>query len=307
MSLRARLLQQVKKVFHRKKPGDSPQQNVPTNQSLAPAPDDQSSYDFPIKVRPAIKSRLPKLSNPTAPSIVALPPETILQIIEILHDESPQSFRRFGATCSYFYNMVEDMQQSTTSVALNGEGLDCLRKMQEDGAFGSIRKLAVSSFPNPNEHDALDLSVLADAISKMSNLRQLTLRLGVLPDGVLDAVMQRPDIELSVDLSTFRTPTADLVKALESLLETRCPNLVAIGVDIIYHCLPEDPARPEQPNRAPSCTGITRPMKQILLTCPNVRRLSLNIRLASGGGDPPEAPGEYVGFGFAGGQRPWRN
>lgn len=54
---------------------------------------------------------------------------------------------------------------------------------------------------------------------------------------------------------------------------------------------------------AAECRELTGPLKQVLLSCPNLRHLSLNISPPRAGCVVPNPPSEYCGFGFSGGER----
>ena len=55
---------------------------------------------------------------------------------------------------------------------------------------------------------------------------------------------------------------------------------------------------------AKDCLEITQPLKKILLSCPNLRSLTLNIAMPQGGCVRYSSPTEYCGIGFVNGERP---
>ncbi|KAF4448676.1 hypothetical protein F53441_7930 [Fusarium austroafricanum] len=120
-------------------------------------------------------------------------------------------------------------------------------------------------------------------IKEMTGLRKVEWAATTITKSIIQSLQSSPHATLDVSITNS---TGELISQLPG-----STSVVSLSVDITYF-------------EAEECTKITQPLKQVLLSCPNLRKLSLNIAIPSGGCLFNEPPPEYVGIGFSAGERP---
>ena len=174
-----------------------------------------------------------------------------------------------------------------------------LAPLEKERLFPAVRRLQVSGISRratriENVHGKnrawekgeLDkrLDLLCRAIPLMTGLKHLVWHGPAVPEEVLTTLRGCPEVKLSVIArdSHEYSPLQKLVS---------CQNLYALD---IQHCYV----------RAEECRLVTKPLREILLTCPNLRKLRLDISLPRSGCVAHCTPPEYHGIGFRNGEKP---
>ncbi|KAM0233131.1 hypothetical protein ACHAP5_010486 [Fusarium lateritium] len=140
----------------------------------------------------------------------------------------------------------------------------------------AVRRLAV--------HGTGDLpSSLDDMIRKMTGLREMEWSAATITKPILQSLESFPRTTLSVLI------TNETKKLLIDVPGST--SIVSISVETTW-------------TTAEECKQVTQPLKQVLLSCPNVRKLSLDITRPTRGCVVTQPPLEYVGIGFAPGEKP---
>jgi hypothetical protein len=151
-----------------------------------------------------------------------------------------------------------------------------LELASRENLLPAVRKLAV--------YGTGDLpSSLDDGIRKMTGLREVEWSAATITKPILQTLQSFPHTDLSVFI------TNDTIKLLIDVPGSTA--LVSISIDTTW-------------TTAEECKQVTQPLKQVLLSCPNVRKLSLNITRPTRGCVVTQPPFEYVGIGFAPGEKP---
>ncbi|RDW92915.1 uncharacterized protein DSM5745_00237 [Aspergillus mulundensis] len=104
-----------------------------------------------------------------------------------------------------------------------------------------------------------------------------------------EAAAQLHSLDAGVQLDISCTENSQSLSLLPQLVNSS--SVSSIHVDATYRT-------------ADACRRLTQPLKQVLLSCPNLRRLSLDISPPRAGCMVPDIPSEYCGLGFANGERP---
>ncbi|KAH8651427.1 hypothetical protein BX600DRAFT_441856 [Xylariales sp. PMI_506] len=254
------------------------------------------------------KQGSPTVEQPNRSHLVALPRDILFQIFYSLYDASPESLGRLATLCSQFRQIARYVRYRDIYIDLRTNtrvGSDLLDAIPQDDLIPAVRMLRVCG-PNlprvlPGRRNNVsgdsssstshELPFLRDAIRGMTGLRDLHWEGAYMPDTILGAVKQSPQLRLHVHFrNRYMGPTNALMpRFLTSLAD--CPNLFSIRVEVTY-------------KGSKDCLEMTQPLKRILLSCPNVRALSLDFSQPRQGCVVYHVPHEYHGFGFADGEHP---
>ncbi|KAH8674333.1 hypothetical protein BX600DRAFT_457439 [Xylariales sp. PMI_506] len=226
-------------------------------------------------------NRLPL--NLGAPSLSSLSEELIIRIIELLQDVSPHSVDNLASVSSSFSQRARYIQVRHVALDLSRiASLNRLDAISKRGLLSAIRVLEVGR-PGGDQ-----LSRLAQLIPFMTALRDLHWAQPTLPEKVQKILKDRPLVRLHLVASgTYSDPAVleDLVAAL-----TGSSNLHTLRAEIEITSTSESLA-------------MMQPLKRMLISCPNLRKLSLNIDHPRYGCIIYGPSNEYCGFGFANKER----
>ncbi len=160
-----------------------------------------------------------------------------------------------------------------------------LKYIENAGLFPAIRHLRVKqwNFDNPSAPDVRLLILL-----KMTGLTDVSWDSSDISMSVFQALQKRPAVRLHMECSAYSrgNEASHRLTQLEN-----SPNLTSLHVDLTY-------------TTADGCLGITQPLKRLLLTCPNIRKLKLDIDLPRSGCVIHSPPSKYCGMGLVGDERP---
>lgn len=165
--------------------------------------------------------------------------------------------------------------------------LPAVRSLEVSGISSRINRAAdVRGDGQAWERAELDkrTDLICRCIPQMTGLKHVIWHGAAVPYEILAALHSCPNVKLSI-ISTDSHEYSPLQRL------KACPNLHALD---IQHSFVD----------AEECLVVTRPLREILLTCPNLKKLRLNIGLPSSGCVVHGQPVEYHGIGLHGGERP---
>ncbi|KAH9905130.1 hypothetical protein F4778DRAFT_695225 [Xylariomycetidae sp. FL2044] len=219
--------------------------------------------------------------------------EILAQIIDLIQATSrPDTFRalmlvnsrlralvRYAQVC---HLTLEEHHRTGTTLGPLSERLQHLAKCD---LFRAVRRITVQGFLDMR---AAILTVSA-MLSLMPGLRDLIIRHPAIPDATIESIKRAPQVRLWAEIDdTFRMHGE---KSNLYVLQN-CHNLYSFEVEAFYSSVKQ-------------CLDITKPLKSLLLTCRNLRRLKLNIgEQLPPAGELIQAMREYCGLGFVNEERP---
>lgn len=274
------------------------------------APDSQAWSVFQLvkaawKAKTPLKPLVPQ--NPTRvdeerPSLIQLSDDIILDILQLLYDVSPRGYIELAFVCRHWYQLVRYTQYRNGSLSIpldDASACDRLNFIMQSAWVTTVCTLRVhAQVPSAGSAEASAqppnpaLSLLVMMIPGMTGLRDIHWVAPTIPENVLDSIRRNPQLRLHVHLCASGGDSEAYAQAQE-LLEVLVgsPNLFSIRAEVSYF-------------ESEEALKITQPLKHLLLTCPNLRRLSLDIapQLSRTHFTVPSA--RYCGLGFSQGERP---
>lgn len=212
-------------------------------------------------------------------SLEKLPDDIMLNIFDAVQELSPEAMPSLALVCSTFYCHARRAQFRDISVDLDSEDVeDRLLFASKNGLLSHIHTLAVKGAPNP-----VRLAQLGNLIQSMAGLRDVEWRAATIPEPILRSLQDIARIRLHIFvIDNSKQLLTDVASS---------PILSSLCVKITY-------------KSAQDCLEVTRPLKRVLLSCPNLRNLSLDLSPPHGGCVPFDPPAQYIGLGLSGGERP---
>ncbi|KAI0010768.1 hypothetical protein F4779DRAFT_638395 [Xylariaceae sp. FL0662B] len=223
-------------------------------------------------------------------SLTDLGNDILVMIFDLLsEDASPRTLHSLSMVNSHFSQLARYQRCRTLRFNVSDDVGPKFASIEQHGLWHAVRRITVTG-----EGRGVALDLLQATLPQMTGLRDLELHTSCIPAALLDALRaHRSRIRLHARVTDLRhrsrrPPTREET----NLARLRgCPNLHALDVRATYV-------------RAAECLEVTRPLREILLTCANLRALRLRVGQPAGGCVIYSAPPEYCGFGFAGGERP---
>ncbi len=225
--------------------------------------------------------------------IAKVPEEVLLHIFDLVRAGGPHDVASLTLVHPSFYRLARDVQHRYVTIDLaSRHGAAAAKKLDliaKENLLPSIRELRVLRSTRTPDLDCLGR--LTSMVPNMTALRSLRWDYNSIPTAVLAAL---PSLPLPVQLHVIirdkigRDPEArQLLAALAG-----CAALVSLTLDAIYVT-------------ADACLQLSQPLKQLLLTCPNLAHLSLDMEIPREGSALFPTP-TYHGIGFTNGERPLR-
>ncbi|KAI1505959.1 hypothetical protein F5X99DRAFT_427839 [Biscogniauxia marginata] len=215
-------------------------------------------------------------------SLMDLGNEILIMIVDLIQDTSPNTIPAVALMNSRFRKLAQYSQHRTVTLQAGGDMDDRLGFIEKNELLPAVRCVKVMG----NAKDPMTLLCLM--LPRMTGLRDFVIQMNCIPRPVLETLRGIPGVRLHARTTrpVPRQPDEDF--NMYSLQDN--PNLYALDVSIDY-------------TSAESCLRITRPLKRVLLSCPNLRVLKLDIDQPSSGCDIYSTPAEYCGCGFVEGER----
>lgn len=226
-----------------------------------------------------------------------LPHDLILLIFEHVHTASPSSAAALALVHPSFTQQARYVLYRRVNIDAANRHDAAARRLKfivDNDLLPAIRELHVlNRFNSFESHDLQCLSQLAGLIAAMTGLRSLHWEHSPIPALVLASIRQLPHpvrlhVVCRLDARRNQAAVGQILADLAS-----CGALVSITLDISY-TKPQD------------CLQVCRLLKQLLLTCPALRNLSIDFHHPRLGCVAYGPPNEYPGMGFSGGEHPLR-
>ncbi|KAI5861682.1 hypothetical protein GGS23DRAFT_598096 [Durotheca rogersii] len=236
-----------------------------------------------------IKPRPPQATNTALSSLAWLGNETMLMVVGLLHDTCPRSVSSLALVSSHYHHLARYTQHrevvlDNTTRRKSNHSLDKLEFIEKSGIAAAVRRLEVRN----GGSDAFE-SKLCRLLPKMTGLTDLTWLATGVPLPVLEILKGRPSVRLHTMFFRLSPSDDNAVDVIERLEGNE--NLVSLRAIINYV-------------RAAQCVRFIKPVKRVILSCPNLRKLELDVSLPRSGCVVYGLPAEYCGFGFVDGERP---
>ena len=234
-----------------------------------------------------LEARRPTRLDPARPSLADLPADIIMQITDLLQDVSPGSVVKLALVSTYFYPIARYAQHRHCHLDLNkASTCDRLRSMSQSGFLSAVRVLEISG---RTFQDCPALPLLVKMIPDLIGLRVLQWNVPSIADGIIKSLQRLPRARLHLVFSANAERDAGVsAQVLKNL--TNNSNLSSMRMQVTYI-------------KGKNLRDITRPIKEVLLSCPNLRKLSLDIAQPRTGCVVYEPSSEYGGLGFLEGER----
>jgi hypothetical protein len=255
-----------------------------------------------------IQARAPQKADANRCSLNDLGDDLIVMVIELLYGDSPDSLDRVALVSSYYYEAARHRQLRKVRLTIGTDNGELEKKISRLRAANHISATRHVSIHDDLEHDSIqdeadetqraaqhlivlflqDIDGLADV---EWHTRMAPYSKPGLPTELLEALRRRPRVRLGLEVNSWRQ--GDLQEPSEALLQYTTPlegflNLTSLGIQFQYYH--ELRAR-----------GMFKATRSLLLSCPNIRRLRLNIALPQGGCVPRGWKINYLGLGFVAG------
>lgn len=247
--------------------------------------------------------------------IIDLDTDILVLIFDLIQATSPKTLQALSLVNKTFYHLTSHARLRSLELDLSPPELqashDRLKRAERSDLLSAIATLNVtdhgsrpyhgSSNDNPFALTAVNyrnfLQSMASLMPLMTGLKSLRWNGSpynhhAIPDCMLEALRSCPKVRLHAYADTAprrhdNTTTRDEC----NLIKLRgIANLSNFRVDCTY-------------TTADGCLEITQPLKQILLTAPALRSLTLNISMPSGGCVIYSPPQKYCGMGFVGDEK----
>ncbi|CAH0027656.1 unnamed protein product [Clonostachys rhizophaga] len=247
-----------------------------------------------------IEPRLPQNRDENKPSLNSLEMELILIIFKIVHRESPASLKSLALVSSHYHHAARYCQNQKIYLHISGEKKDVLQRrlayIEQGGFLPAIRRIKVRGV----EDDLENIEAVAQFLQKATGLRDLDWAnkgapdssVGV-PEQVLIALQSKSTVRLHTDavLNYYRLPTTEPPPPYTAPLARGSENLHSLRMRFTYVSVER-------------CLEMVQSVRDILLSSPNIRKLTVDYGRPDGGCVRYGPPKEYTGFGFVDGQRP---
>ncbi|CAI6094224.1 unnamed protein product [Clonostachys chloroleuca] len=247
-----------------------------------------------------IEPRLPQKRDEKNPSLNSLGMELILMIFNIIHRESPASLKSLALVSSHYHHAARYCQNQKVRLDISGEKKDVLQRrltyIEQGGFLPAIRRIKVRGV----EDDLGNIEAVAQLLHKATGLRDLDWKnkgapdssVGV-PEQVLTAIQSRNTVRLHTDavLNYYRLPTTVPPPPYTAPLARGSENLHSLRMCFTYVSVER-------------CLEMVQRVRDILLSSPNIRKLTVDYGRPDGGCVRYGPLKEYTGFGFVDGQRP---
>ncbi|VUC28054.1 unnamed protein product [Clonostachys rosea] len=269
-----------------------------------------SAYDV-------ILPRMLRRKKASRPSLDMLDPELILIIFNMVREDDWRSMRNLALLNSYYHYAARYCQHRDATFYMDSPHQhrfqDRLAYIEKHDLTPAIRSMTVYALPMEEDENFIDS--LVQLMQKATGLRDLAWRnasmfsqtawqrkcrlppvvpVGI-PEKIVLAVQPRGSVRLHASIAPiddvpWPVPDARVPTYIAPLL-ARSDSLHSLNMDFSY-------------GDEESCIKLAQTAKQILLSCPNVRKLIIDYGPWNDGSVSFPLPTSYIGFGFADGERP---
>lgn len=217
-----------------------------------------------------------------------LPEEILGRIVELVHHSSPGTMDALAKVNGRFDRLVLYQQHHTLSFPHHYPEdyiQEDLVRIQREQMWPAIRRLNLTGSTRASH-------LLGDCLQKMTGLRDVEVELGQeFIEHLLGPLRAHPQIRLHMKIALAVYKSSVHKQRIIRCLPSVKGNLNLYSLDVEHGFW-----------KHVDCSRVTRLLKGVLLTCPNLRHLRLNIFQRKTGNGP--AGNQYCGFGFANGESP---
>lgn len=229
-----------------------------------------------------------RVRHDRTPSLEKLGGEILLLILRWVHEVSPTTTGSVALANSYFRRMARYVQHREVTIRLKGGGVtlsERLELMENNELFRAVRRLRIAGIgPGRNM-----ITLFCENLCKMRGLRDLEWLDNGVPREVIASLRSSPSVRLHTIV--WDGPSSQR-RELDQILRLQdCPNLHSLRVSRTYR-------------NSKGCLNVARPLRCVLLSCPNLRVLGIDISRPRIGCVVDRRPSEYCGFGLTDGARP---
>ncbi|EON99938.1 hypothetical protein UCRPA7_4546 [Phaeoacremonium minimum UCRPA7] len=220
--------------------------------------------------------------------------DIVLNIFDFVQAASPRSAADLALVHPRFYRQARYVQHRRVAIDLDNKHEVAAKRLnlieKDEGFLPAIHELRVlSRYGKP---DAQCLQRLAAMVPGMTGLRSVHWEYTPIPAALLESLTRLPfPVRLHVVVRDKKSRDPAARQLLARL--TGCGVLASVTLEAAYL-------------GAADCLELSRPLKQLLLTSPNLVDLSLDLHLPRQGCVGYAAPVEYPGLGFSSSERPLR-
>ncbi|CAH0045695.1 unnamed protein product [Clonostachys solani] len=220
-------------------------------------------------------------------------------IIDMLYNDSPSSANELARASSFYYHMTRYRQYRELCVTISATTNEVafqnrLAVMEEEGLFPAIRRLKVRIRATDKQKCTTSM---IEFLGKMMTLRDLEWRYATkikmatcVPHQLISLLQSRPQVRLhaGVSPSSVRHPRSehDFEYNLYRLEELK--NLRSFQIRFAYR-------------KPKTCELILPCVKRVMMSCPNLRKLKIDIQQRWRDND--RLAHYYAGLGFVDGER----
>ncbi|KAI1320666.1 hypothetical protein F5Y16DRAFT_82448 [Xylariaceae sp. FL0255] len=241
----------------------------------------------PRTLRQQVTSRPCPLAN--------IPDDLILRIFDFVQAASPRTTATLTLVHPSLYQLARHVQHRTTTIDVSNKHGAAEKHLNliEDELLIAIHQLRVVT--HRRQVDEQCIQRLAGMINRMTALRSVHWEYAPIPASVLQFLPNLPfpvQLRVTAREDEMRRPDDQAARQILSVL-AGCPVLTSLELDAAY-------------TDAAGCRSLSRPLKQLLLTCPNLVHLSMDLYLPRTGCVRFGPSFEYPGIGFSAGEHPLR-
>ncbi|KAK3986143.1 hypothetical protein QBC44DRAFT_144288 [Cladorrhinum sp. PSN332] len=249
----------------------------------------------------------PSPPEPSRSALTELSHECMVRILECLWDVSPESLFDVALTCSCLYQQVRYIQSSSVSVVLGPDDCNSAAAQHKDNSIkrleylvqndllAAVRTLHVTApglEPPINCWDGSPWKQLSEAFPQMTGLCEMHWNAHTVPIKVLDELSKRPRLRFHLSIQGRIGDPGRSSSDIQGMLEwfKNSSHLVSVNARLLYS------------NTLMLGNEIMKPLKTLLISCPNLRHLSLDIGQDKRHWTGPWPDERYHGLGFTNGE-----
>ncbi|KAH8821771.1 hypothetical protein F5884DRAFT_746065 [Xylogone sp. PMI_703] len=217
-------------------------------------------------------------------SLLNVGDDIVIMILDELQQTSPHSVVSLGLVHSSFRKLAQQCHYREVEFDHSSAACKRLKLINDKQLLSAVRSLRVTD--NVAKDQSHSWPLLADLVPRMSGLKDITITSNDVPAVMLDAIQKCRDVRLYVVVSPPDNVECLTLKRLKGVV-----NLYSLDINATY----TDPRH---------CLRVTESLKDILLSCLNLRILKLDIHQPRSGCVVYGPGPTYLGCGFKDGERP---
>ncbi|KAF2159014.1 hypothetical protein M409DRAFT_30549 [Zasmidium cellare ATCC 36951] len=223
-------------------------------------------------------------------SLCSLPRDILFSISDILQRESPTSLSSLSLVNSQLHRLAQYCQHQHVRIEILGDTL--IKRcaiIESNGLEAAVRQLTLVDIPGGNMQPCSKyrqhIDMIGRVLPRFTGLKSLDYRGNSVPAAILSILAPQVTLSATFPGSPKTSPADELLMRLYNN-----ENLSTLNVQFTWIHESE-------------CRRIMRHLKEVILTCPNLKSLTLDVSQPTSGCVPSSQPIEYVGLGFEYGEK----